>query len=172
MKALYGRLLGGWEVSGVTTIQTGQQLSVTNTNPNNVFGISEDRAQITPGCTAGQLITHGSVNSKLNDYFNKSCFANPPVIGSDGIGTAFGNSGVGIVRGPDQRNFDIAIVKKTPIGWPNETTLLEFRAEMFNAFNTPQFSNPDTSFSSPTFGQISSTIVNPRIVQLALKLSF
>jgi hypothetical protein len=49
---------------------------------------------------------------------------------------------------------------------------VEFRAEFFNLLNTPQFSNPETNFSSSTFGQISSTSVNPRFVQFALKLSF
>jgi hypothetical protein len=167
---LVGHLLGGWQSAGVVTIQAGQWISILNTNPNNVFGISEDRAQIAPGCT--HYSTPGSVESRLNNFFNTTCFTNPPVIGSDGIGTAFGNSGVGIVRGPDQQNFDVAIIKVTRIGWPTENLNLEFRAEMFNAFNTPQFSNPDNSFSSPTFGQISSTSVNPRIVQFALKLNF
>ena len=167
---LVGHLLGGWATAGVVTIQAGQWITILNTNPNNIFGISEDRAQIAPNCT--NYATSGSVQSRLNNYFNASCFTNPPVIGGDGIGTAFGDSGVGIVRGPDQQNFDIAIIKKTRIGWPGEADNLEFRAEMFNAFNTPQFSNPDNSLSSPTFGQISTTSVNPRIVQFALKFNF
>lgn len=167
---LAGHLLGGWQTAGVVTIQAGQWITILDTNPNNVFGISEDRAEIASGCT--QLATPGSVQSRLNDFFNASCFTNPPAIGSDGIGTAFGDSGVGIVRGPAQNNFDLAMIKRTKIGWPSENLNLEFRAEMFNAFNTPQFSNPDNSFSSPTFGQIATTSVNPRIVQFAVKLNF
>jgi hypothetical protein len=170
--SFYGRLLGGWEVAGVTTIQTGQPLTITDANSDNVFGISEDRASIVPGCTANQLATRGAVTRKLNDYFNAACFMTPAVIGSDGIGTAFGNSGVGIVRGPDQSNTDISIIKRTAIRWPIEAANLEFRAEMFNAFNTPQFSNPDSTFSDSSFGQISTTSVNPRIVQFALKFNF
>jgi hypothetical protein len=123
-----------------------------------------------PGCT--RYGTSGSVANRLNNYFNTSCFENPAVIGDDGIGTAFGDSGVGIVRGPDQRNFDLAIIKRTRAPFLGEAANLEFRAELFNAFNTPQFSNPDNSFSSPTFGQISTTSVNPRIVQFALKFNF
>jgi hypothetical protein len=161
-----------------------------NTNSLNVFGISEDRAQIAPGCTNGQLVTPGSVTSKLNNYFNLACVGpniNPTVIGapepplSPGAcgaqatcpqGTAFGNSGVGIVRGPDQRNFDLALIKTTLLPW-REGLNLQFRAEFFNAFNTPQFSNPDVAVSDgPAFGQISSTSVNPRIIQLALKVNF
>jgi hypothetical protein len=48
----------------------------------------------------------GHVQSKLNKYFNASCFASPPVVGADGIGTAFGNSATGIVDGPRQANLD------------------------------------------------------------------
>ena len=112
------------------------------------------------------------MQSKLADYFNASCFMTPVVISPDGIGTGFGDGGVGIVRGPSQQNFDLAIIKRTRIGWPIEGDNLEFRAEMFNAFNTPQFANPDNSFTDSTFGQISSTSVNPRIVQFALKFNF
>jgi Carboxypeptidase regulatory-like domain len=169
---ILGHVLSGWETAGVLTLQAGQYMTILDANVNNVFGISEDRASIVPGCSAGQLGTHGSVNSKLNNYFNASCFMTPAVIGADGVGTGFGDAGVGIVRGPDQRNFDLAIIKKTAVGWPVETANFEFRAEMFNAFNTPQFSNPDNNFSSPTFGQISSTSVNSRIIQLALKFNF
>jgi len=49
---------------------------------------------------------------------------------------------------------------------------VELRAELFNAMNTAQFANPDNNFSSPTFGVISATSVNPRVVQLALKFKF
>ncbi len=48
----------------------------------------------------------------------------------------------------------------------------EFRAETFNLFNTPQFSDPGLAVDSPTFGVINTTSVNPRILQLALKISF
>ena len=171
-KGIVAYLLSGWATAGVLTIQSGQAVTILDTNANNVFGISEDRASIVPGCKASQLVTPGPVNNKLNDYFNAACFMTPAVIGADGIGTGFGNSGVGIVRGPAERNIDIAIIKSTTIAWPTEIANIEFRTEMFNAFNTPQFANPDNNFSSPTFGRISSTAVNPRIVQFALKLNF
>ena len=108
----------------------------------------------------------------LNNYFNTSCFTNPPIIGADGIGTGFGNSATGIVDGPGQANLDLALSKTVALSWPVEKSSLQFRAEFYNALNHPQFANPDTNFSSPTFGVISSTAVNPRVGQLALKFTF
>ena len=166
------RILGGWAVAGVATIQSGTALTIADTNSMNVFGISEDRAQLSGECTENQLVRGGSIESKLNGYFNVSCFTPPPIIGADGIGTAFGNSGTGIVDGPGQANLDIALSKALQFNWPREKSNVEFRAELYNAFNHPQFSNPDANFTSPTFGVISSTAVSPRVGQLALRFSF
>jgi hypothetical protein len=106
-------------------------------------------------------------------YINASCFAAPAVFSSDDpVGVGFGDAGVGILMSPGQQNFDLSLIKRFPITWPRESATLEFRSEFYNAFNHPQFGNLDTEFTSPTFGQISSTVVNPRVVQLALKLSF
>ena len=165
-------ILGNWFIAAVATVQSGAALTIADTNSTNVYGISEDRAQLTGACTKSQLVTGGSIGSKLNTYFNASCFTTPPVIGADGIGTAFGNSATGLVTGPGQANLDLAVSKTRVLPWLQEKTTLEFRAEFFNALNHPQFANPDTNFSSATFGVISSTSVSARVVQLALKLSF
>ncbi len=189
--SLRGRFLAGWAVSGVTTIQSGRRLDLTFADPNNVFGIgtgalNTDPAQLAPGCTAGQLVTRGSVQSKLSNYFNAACFTTPPIIGDPeppltpgacgaastcAQATTFGNAGPGIVGGPDQVNFDFALIKHTAFG-PEESRNLEFRAEFFNLFNHTQFANPDGAFNDATFGVIDSTSVAPRIIQLALKLNF
>jgi hypothetical protein len=118
------------------------------------------------------LVKSGSLQSKLDGYFNRSCFTTPPIIGTDGIGTGFGDSATGLVNGPGQANLDLAVSKAATLAWPREQSSLTFRAEFYNALNHPQFANPDSNFTSPTFGVISSTVVNPRVVQLALKLSF
>ncbi len=168
-----GELAGGWSVAGVTTVQSGHRMTLINSgNALNIFGIPYDRVQLAPGCTYGQLVTSGSIQSKLNDYFKTSCIAPPPVIGADGLGTGFGNSGVGIVLGPPQNNWDISAVKHFPLVWPTEKTNLEFRAEFFNTFNHPQFSDPANDYSAANLGQITSLAVNPRIIQFALKLNF
>ncbi|MGH9897861.1 MAG: hypothetical protein ACRD4L_03295, partial [Pyrinomonadaceae bacterium] len=172
-------LLGDWSVAGVTTIQSGLPISLIGTNLNNAFGITTDRAQLAAGCTNADLATSGSTQSRLNNNFNRSCILRDSagtaiwrVIGDDGQATDFGNSGVSIITGPGQNNFDIAIIKRTPLRPLGESSNVEFRTEFFNVFNHPQFNNPDSNVSSPTFGVISTTSVNPRIIQFALKLNF
>jgi len=165
-------LFGAWDLAGVVTLQSGTALTVAYTNANNVFGISEDRAELSGSCAKSQLVSRGSISSKLNSYFNRTCFTTPPVIGADGIGTGFGDSGTGILDGPAQANVDFALSKAIAISWPKEKGAFQLRAEFFNALNHPQFAAPDTNFSSPTFGVISSTAVNPRIVQIAIRFSF
>ncbi|HTS57678.1 MAG TPA: TonB-dependent receptor [Terriglobales bacterium] len=164
-------LVGGWTLAAVAVVQSGAALTVAYTNAKNVFGIPQDRAQLT-GCPPSQLVTAGEVESKLNLYFNTGCFTTPPVIGADGLGTAFGDSATGLVNGPDQANFDLSLAKAVPLAWPTENGRVEFRAAFFNVFNHPQFANPDNDLASPAFGVISSTAVNPRVGQLALKFIF
>lgn len=179
IQALVDKLLGGWSVAGVTTFQSGLPLTLTGTNANNIFGITTDRAQLAAGCNHSDLTTDGSVHDRLNNFFDKSCIARTPagaaawpIVGADGRATAFGNSGVGIAFGPDQRNFDIAVIKRTSLNRLRENANVEFRTEFFNAFNTTQFANPNTSVTSSAFGTISATSVNPRIIQFGLKVNF
>lgn len=163
-------VLGNWSVAGVTTIQSGQHLTLVGDNAFNVFGITTDRVEMMPGCTYSQLVTPGSVERKLTNYFNSACISPKwPIIGANGVGTAFGNSGVGIVTGPGQDNWDISVQKMFAI---HENKRFLVRADFFNAFNHPQFSNPDVNTSDSTFGYITSTSVNPRVVQLAAKFVF
>jgi hypothetical protein len=165
-------VLGDWSLDAIVTIQSGNALTIAETNPTNVFGISQDRAQLSGVCSKNQLVRGGSVESKLNGYFNASCFTTQPVIGADGVGTAFGDSATGVVDGPGQANLDLALSKNVVFKWPRERTNLQFRAEFYNALNHPQFGDPDSNFTSPTFGVISNTAVNARVVQLALRFTF
>jgi len=165
-------VFGGWSLSGVGIVQSGSAMTIALTNATNVFGISEDRAELTGACSKSHLLTSGPIGKRLDDYFNKSCFTTTPVIGADGIGTAFGNSGTGIVDGPGQVNVDLSLSKLVVLPWPREGNGLEFRAEFFNTLNHPQFANPDSNFVSATFGVITSTSVNARVGQLGLKFSF
>ena len=171
LKSLVGETLGGWRISGVYTIQSGQWLAVTSTNARNVNGITSsggDFAQIVPGCNTA---TSGSIESRLSKYINTACFVPYPAISADGT-TGFGNAGLGTVRGPGENNLDLALIKQFEIRTWTEASNLEFRAEAFNVLNHPQFSNPTTRADSSAFGTIKSLAVNPRVMQLALKFNF
>lgn len=182
--------LGGWSIAGVTTIQSGRHLTVGFTNGSSAFGTNNDRASLSGACKPGHYLTGGNVSAHLTDYINAKCFADPAIIGDEepagtcpvasqlpdgncpAVATGFGNAGVGILEGPGQNNWDLALLKKFKFGWRNESFGLEFRTEFFNAFNHPQFGDPDTTFGGATFGQITSTTVAPRVLQFALKLTF
>jgi hypothetical protein len=171
-----GAVLNDWSVSGVVTILSGHPLTLLSLNADNAFGITgygQDHPEWAPGCTKSQLETPGSVKSKLNNYFNQACIGSYPVIGSDGIATGFGNMGSGLVRGPGEGNIDLALSKRIPMRLFGRESNWEFRAEAFNAFNTPHFADPDTNVADGSaFGVISATIANPRVLQLALKYNF
>jgi len=130
------------------------------------------------------------VKSNLNSYFNPLAFAalscdannkqvsatNICAIAPDGTvtsGTPWGNSGVGIVFGPGQFNFDASMSKTNRVGGIHENAQLQFRAEFFNVFNHAQFNAPAEGFNNlGNFGSITGTSVNPRLIQLALKYIF
>ena len=164
-------------VAGVATIQSGHPLTLTynhSAGQPSIFGTAFlDRPSVSGKCTPSQYVNPGSVESNLGGnktYINTSCFAAPAVLSADDpVGVGFGNAGVGILEGPGQQNYDLSLIKKFPL---RERAALEFRSEFFNAFNHPQFGDPDSEFTSPTFGQITTTVVSPRVLQFALKLTF
>jgi hypothetical protein len=171
-----GYLLNGWQWAGVTTIQNGTPLTITDANGGTIYGVNTSRAQYCPGATVNSAITSGGIESRLGGTsggpgwvnIGAFCTADLPVIGN---GTGYGNTGVGLLLGPGQFNFDTSLIKTTRI---REKHTVQFRAEFFNFFNHPQFANPANLAVSTasTFGQITSTSVNPRIMQFALKYNF
>jgi hypothetical protein len=185
-----GKLVTGWNISGITTIQGGQPLTIVDSRGGAIYGLAgatallASRAQMAPGSTYGSLITPGGVESRLGGlsggpgYINTSALTPIPVIGGNGTpgtgGTGWGNSGVGILYGPGQFNFDTTVAKTTHVGGLSEMGAIQFRTELFNLFNHPQFNVPvGLNFGAPgNFGQITSTSVNPRLIQLALKYIF
>ncbi len=159
------RILSRWQFSGVLVLQSGLPITVIDSTAGSVYGnlVGDTRAE----CTGANPASSGSLTSRLNHYFNTAAFAPPPTIG---YGTGFGNCGVGILRGPDQRNLDLGVQRTFPL---TETHSLNFRVEVFNFTNTPKFGLPVNDFAAgPAFGVISSSAGNPRILQLALKYSF
>ncbi len=103
-------------------------------------------------------------NPILSQWFATGCFAAPPA-------GELGNASRSPVSGPGFVNTDFSVIKHFQL--PREGTRLEFRGEIFNLFNHPQFGSPGADFNSPTtFGIVNSTVNNPRLVQFALKLAF
>ena len=190
-----GILANGWNVSGVTTVQDGTPMTISDLNAGTVYDLGSydtPRAQMCPGSSYGSIATPGGVESRLGGvaggpgYLNINAFCSAPLApngvaaGIYGPPTLYGNSGVGTILGPGNFNWDISIVKNFRI---SERQQVIFRTEFFNAFNHPQFANPgatatsgacaNCAISSPsTFGQITATSVNPRIMQFALKYVF
>ena len=186
-----GKLVDGWSLSGVTTIQDGTPITIYDSSGGTVFyGSSapgDAPAQLCPGMTLANVVTSGPITSRLggifsqNGYLNPAAFCPVPVLGSDGAATGYGNIGQGNILAPGQNNWDISLAKSTKVGGLREDATLLFRAEFFNAFNHPQFEfSPQTTTaalsnqdaSSATFGQITTSSVNPRLIQLVLKYSF
>ena len=126
-------LLGGWQWSGITLVQTGGPFSVTNGGDGVVPGDNAGVANGTGTSSRPDLI--GDPNTKVPDsgagggfgplLYNPGAFAAPR-------GLTFGTAGRNIVRNPRQTNFDMALFKHFPI---HESLSLEFRAEAFNVFN-------------------------------------
>jgi hypothetical protein len=153
----------------VATLQTGQPLTILDQRAGSIYGFSNQRAQLCPGMTHDNIVGTGSVDSRIDAYFIPSAFCAPPVVGN---GTDFGDLGRGVARGPDQRNLDMAVTKRTPVRFGSENSAIEFRTEFFNFTNTPQFAAPATNVALQTFGRISATAVTPRLIQFALKYNF
>ena len=163
------RVLGHWVLTGVGVAQSGHALTITDQNQFSAFGIVSDRAQLVPGCNPN---LQGSAEARLAGFFKTACFTTPPIIGDDHVATGFGNSPIGFLKGPRQTNLDAAIAKTLLVSHWREGASVTFRGEAFNALNHTQFQDPDTELTSATFGQIRSTAVNPRVLQLGLQLLF
>jgi Carboxypeptidase regulatory-like domain len=176
-KGVFGRVLSDWSVSGVIVIQTGPPITFTDSRSGSIYGFSNQRAQLCPGMTAANVMTSGSVQSRLDDFFNAAAFCAPTPVGN---GFGFGDTGRGIVYGPGQHNADLALEKEIPVKGFTEQSHLVFRTEFYNALNTPQFAStttvqgatPPSQVGSLNFGQITSTSVSPRLIQFGLKYIF
>jgi hypothetical protein len=101
-------------------------------------------------------------NWTIDRYFDTSAFTVPAQF-------TIGNSGRNILRGPGIANFDLSLIKNTTFA---ERYRLQFRWEMFNAFNTPQFLNPNNITDAGGPGGRILSARDPRLMQVALKLYF
>jgi hypothetical protein len=172
MPMLVRHAISGWQASGIFVAQSGTPITILDDNAGAVYGNYpfENRAQLSG---AARPSTSGSIYSRvIGQYLNAAAFTSAPEApnGTSSTDTDFGNSGVGLVRGPGQRNIDMALERTIPTF---ESQSLHFRAEFFNLTNSSNFANPNNTVSSgASFGIITATSNNPRIIQLALKYQF
>lgn len=154
------KLVSGWGFDGVTTLQSGFPLKFsTSRNLTNSYGGGSR-----PNVVCADASLSGSPESRLNQWFNTSCFVQPAAF-------TFGNEARvdSHLRQDWTRNFDVSVFKTVSI---TERVGLQFRAECFNILNKPQFGPPGTSVGTSNYGVVSSQVNNPRLVQFALKLKF
>ena len=169
------KLVGGWSVNGITTLQNGFPLALMDASPN-LFetdfaignggpgppGAGVSRPNYTAGCD--KSFAANSLQAHLAEWFNTSCFTQPGPfqLGNEPRVDAS-------MRADGVKNFDFAISKRTPI---TENVSLAFRAEFYNIFNRVQFSPPNTQPGSAVFGQVTAQYNQPRLVQFGMRLLF
>ncbi len=151
--------VGGWQASGILTLRSGTPFSISSGLDNSFSGIGADRADLIGN---PYLDTGRARKDLIARYFETTAFA------ANALGT-FGTSGRSILRGPGAANLDLALMKGFRV---KERARVEFRWEMFNSMNKPNFGTPYATRSSTSrFGRIESAS-DPRIMQFALKASF
>ena len=172
-----GALLGGWRVSGIWNMRSGNPLTVfvqsnrsrSQWNPSRGPGIGQDRPSYAPG--------YGPDNAVLgrpDQWFDPDAFVLQPA------GT-FGNTGRGDFVGPNLRTLDLALSKTAPWARLGGNARVEFRLEAFNVLNRANFGVPSlTAFAGTsdserpfaTFGRITSTVTSSRQIQIGARVVF
>jgi hypothetical protein len=159
-------IAGGWQVSGIWTFQSGFPLPI-GASPNNTNNRGFTNSRIfgaRPDLVSDPQVTTGSRGQRIEQWIQPGAFKTvAPFTYGDAPRLLNG------VRGDGIKNFDLSLIKHFRI---REQMNVEFRAEMFNIFNRPQFAIPDIKFGSATFGRITSTVGPPRYMQMALKFNF
>lgn len=174
---LVGTLIGGWSVNGVTTLQSGYPLSFTAT-PNLIGYAYGLRPNIDPNCDKK---VSGSAEERLSKWFNTACYSvpNASFVATNAATDAGARWELGNsprvdpdLRGHYLHNWNFAVVKTTRLGGKVNMVL---RAEAFNLFNRVQFGLPNTVASTSAtanFGQVTTQANQPRLIQLAARLTF
>ncbi|HEY1985441.1 MAG TPA: carboxypeptidase-like regulatory domain-containing protein [Terracidiphilus sp.] len=157
-------VLGNWQLTLIERISSGFPVPLIDSNnqsgsyfQNGGNGNNWNRPDRAASCNPSS-----GDHSKLQ-WINASCFTAP-------VPGELGNASRVPVVGPDFVNTDFSVIKQFTL--PRKEMGLNFRAEFFNLFNHAQFGSPVNDVSASGFGAVNSTVNNPRLIQLALKLSF
>jgi hypothetical protein len=176
-------LTEGWQLNGIIALYSGRAFTpYLSYDPSNT-GSGGPRPDIvgnpynfSSATTVGFNGGPGECPSNQQSifcWFNPAAYALPPLAVVNGVtqtsATQFGDARRGTLRGPAQYNVDFSVFKDFKL---TESKMLQFRAEFFNLFNTPQFGDPNFSVDTPGAGSISSTVHSSRQIQFALKFAF
>jgi hypothetical protein len=147
-----GAVVGGWQLAGITTLTTGRPFSVSlQTGVNNGAPSWPNR------------IASGELDKPTVDrWFDPAAFVAPPP-------NTYGDAGRGILYAPGHVNFDTSLSKRFSLFGRSDA---EFRWDAFNLFNHPGFGFPNSAIGNATAGRITTTIVDNRSMQFALKFNF
>jgi Carboxypeptidase regulatory-like domain len=163
-KGWENQILGDWQLGGILAYQTGYHFSViTYDDPSNSDIYSYAGAAYPD--LVGKLNDFSSCpggHKSINCWFNVNAFA-PSQPGQ------FGNEPRNFIVGPNNFDIDFSTLKNFPI---TERVQVQFRGEVFNLTNHPNFTLPANNAQAGNFGQITATTGNPREIQLALRLQF
>ena len=176
LRPLGQTLTKGWQVLGIGTLQSGPPFTIYS-------GIQQTGAGSMGTDRPDQIGTPVLSTSRTvrEDYFglgaNNASFFSIPIDVPGGTGPnsgVFGTLGRNTFRGPGMRDFDLALIKDTPLlerGGAARASL-QFRAEFFNVFNIVNFGLPSNTVLGPGFGEISRTASNSRQIQFSLKVIY
>jgi len=156
-----GQVIEGWRISGIVSIQGGGLFSPEIFGDPNNDGVWGDRPN---------RIGNGNLSNSersIDKWFETSDFEMPDYTGEEP--QWFGNAGRSILYSPGSTQWDISFIKRTQV--TESGHLLEFRVQLFNAFNHVNFNTPNRYINSSTFGVISGA-EDAREIEIALKYSF
>jgi len=176
-------VLGGWETSGVITLQSGAPFTVFDPAGGTAYNLASpsSTATFSPGFGCGNAPSSGSIPSRLANWVNSAAYTSDPFAplstGGTSDATVYGNTPRNCIIGPPQKNVDLTLEKVFKIG---EGQHLRFRTDFFNLFNHPSFATPPSAVVAapgpglPAVGSapITSVVGTPRLVQFSLKYSF
>ena len=151
------KVLGNWQTTGIVRFSEGTPFSISAPYDVANVGGGNQRASLAPG----QKLLPNGFQQGPSLWFNPAAVTIIPY--------TWGDLSRNILHGPGINNWDLSLLKSVPI---KEASRLEFRTEFFNAFNRPQFGQPDATATSPTLGQIFGTKLPNRQIQFSLKFLF
>jgi hypothetical protein len=163
-----GKVLGGWQASGIVVLNSGLPFTVT-TSSYDAAGLGNNPAAIAGNRPNVLCDPNANAPHTRLQYFNTACFQANPAANPTGLPNTPGNSGRGIINGPPTKRVDFSMMKNLHF---TENLGVQIRAEAFNVFNTTNFRTfSSLNITSGVFGQIG-TVRDPRTIQLGLKFLF